>query len=359
MASRDGNGWVRCALGHRHWGRFGAAGLLAYVPVAGKDQAARPAAAGSVLLQHRTWWSHHGGTWGLPGGARDSHESPVDTAFREAAEECGVPAGAARPRGIFTDDHGGWSYTTVLAEAVAPFAVLSDDHESDEVAWVEAPDVAAFSLHPGFVLHWPRLAGELSTVTIIVDGANVVGSRPDGWWRDRVGAAVRLRGELEPLAADGISELPDGVRTADDLPAVPDRGSAAAGREADRLAPAGTDGRARLSMRWMPDVVLVVEGAARPAAADPPGTRGAVASASTAGGSVRVVAATGSGDDTIAALAGQTAGRRVVVTADRELRRRCLAAGASVAWPSWLLGLPRLGPPVGSQQPGSPWQESP
>src|ERR1700761_8562928 len=33
-------------------------------------------------------------------------------------------------------------------------------------------------------------------VTIIVDGANVVGSKPDGWWRDRAGAAARLHGRL-------------------------------------------------------------------------------------------------------------------------------------------------------------------
>ena len=31
---------------------------------------------------------------------------------------------------------------------------------------------------------------------LVVDGANVVGSRPDGWWRDRAGAAARLHGRL-------------------------------------------------------------------------------------------------------------------------------------------------------------------
>jgi predicted RNA-binding protein with PIN domain len=33
----------------------------------------------------------------------------------------------------------------------------------------------------------------------IVDGMNVIGSRPDGWWRDRRSAMKRLVGELESL----------------------------------------------------------------------------------------------------------------------------------------------------------------
>lgn len=334
MASRDGNGWVRCELGHRHWGRFGAAGLLAFE------------AGGPVLLQRRTWWSHHGGTWGLPGGARDSHESALAAALREAAEECGVPPGAVRQAGVFTDDHGGWSYTTVLAAADSPFAVQSDDDETDEVAWVPVPEVIRLDLHPGFAAHWARLSAELSPVTIIVDGANVVGSRPDGWWRDRAGAAARLRDQLAPLAAEGITELPDGLASpllAGDEPGgdepggdelaghvLLDGGSRATGM-ADGVA-RRADGVARMAdgvtrMRWMPQVVLVVEGAARQAAADP------------APGGISVVAASGSGDDAIAALAAQTPGRRIVVTADRELRRRCVAAGAGVAGPGWLLSL--------------------
>jgi 8-oxo-dGTP diphosphatase len=298
MTIRDGNGWVRCDLGHRHWGRFGAAGLLAYV-----------AAGGPVLLQQRTWWSHHGGTWGLPGGARDSHETVLAAAEREAAEECGVQPGTVRPRAIFTDDHGGWSYTTVLAQAPGPFEVRSDYDETEDVEWVEPAKVTQLSLHPGFAEHWDRLRAALTPLTIIVDGANVVGSRPDGWWKDRAGAASRLRAQLEPLATGGVSAVPGD----------PGLDSAAGGGTAGG-APAAV-----LRMTWLPEIVLVVEGAARPAAA------------ADGAGLVRVVAAPGSGDDTIAELAARTGGRRLVVTADRELRERCVAAGAEIAGPGWLL----------------------
>ena len=117
---------------------------------------------------------------------------------------------------------------------------------------------------------------------LIIDGANVVGSRPDGWWRDRAGAARRLQEAL--LAA----VLP------------------------------------------YDEVVLVLEGIARqgiPAGQD---------------GRLRILHAQGSGDDAIveAVMAQVDAGNGrdvTVVTADRMLRRRVEAAGARSVSPSWLL----------------------
>src|SRR5438093_12474163 len=91
MTQGDGNGWVGCDQDHRHWGKHGAAGLLIWAP----DSSGRPL----VLLIRRAGWSHHGGTWGPPGGARDSHESPAEAAVREAAEECGAPPRGGRDRG--------------------------------------------------------------------------------------------------------------------------------------------------------------------------------------------------------------------------------------------------------------------
>ena len=72
----DGDGWVVDPDGSRYWGRNGAAGLLLRAPLSDGST--------GILLQHRAVWSHQGGTWGLPGGARDSHESAIDTAIREA-----------------------------------------------------------------------------------------------------------------------------------------------------------------------------------------------------------------------------------------------------------------------------------
>jgi 8-oxo-dGTP diphosphatase len=312
MVNRDGNGWTSCSRGHRHWGRFGAAGLLAFAPADGQT---------CVLLQRRSWWGNHGGSWGPPGGARDSHESAVTAALREAEEECAMPPDAVSVLGILLDDHGGWSYQTVIASAPRPFPVRPASSETSQAAWVAAHDVPALDLHPGFAESWPLLREALQPLTIIVDAANVMGSRPDGWWRDRAGAARRLRDQLTGLAADGVPSLPDSM----DAPALE---------------------------RWFPDIVLVVEGAARSVAAahaagppghdrsgapgDEPGPGGG--EPGPGGGRVRVVAAPGSGDDTIAAVAGELEGRRLVVTADRQLRERCVAAGASVTGPRWLLG---------------------
>jgi 8-oxo-dGTP diphosphatase len=149
-----------------------------------------------------------------------------------------------------------------------------------------------------------RIGGHL--VTIVVDVANVMGSRPDGWWRDRAGAAARLHAEIVRLAASGRAIPPDDS-------AGPD----------DNAGP--------------PAFVLVLEGAAKAApipVATEPGSADPVLP-----GQVRVVHALGSGDDAIVAVVRELPGRRIVVTADRELRDRSVAAGATILGPSWLLGL--------------------
>lgn len=131
----------------------------------------------------------------------------------------------------------------------------------------------------------PVVSDEAATpgedAVLVVDGANVVGSRPDGWWRDRPGAARRLHDRL--VAAD----------------------------------------QRRAGYR---EVVLVLEGQAKagvPAGDDV----------------VRTVHAPRDGDGAIVELAAElcAAGDRVdVVTADRGLRARLAAVGARSLPPSWL-----------------------
>jgi hypothetical protein len=114
---------------------------------------------------------------------------------------------------------------------------------------------------------------------LVVDAANVIGSRPTGWWRDRPGAARRFTAQVRATVTAG---------------------------------------------RLDPPVTVVLEGQARMGAdeADVDG--------------VAVVHAPGEGDDTIAAIA--EANRDVVVvTADRGLAERIRAANGEVVGPSWLL----------------------
>ncbi|MGO1770932.1 MAG: NUDIX domain-containing protein [Microbacterium sp.] len=275
-----GDAWVVAPTGERYWGRFGAAGLLAVDADRG------------VLLQHRVGWSHFGGTWALPGGAMHEGETPIVGAVREAQEEAGVPDGAVAPRFTHVFDAGIWRYTTVVADVTAPFEPVISDPESLALEWVPVDQVGERELHPSFGAAWPALREALSVrPSLLVDAANVVGSVPDGWWRDRAGAAARLRDRLAALAGDGIA--------------------------------AGELGLAH--ERWFPAVSMVVEGAAKalPDAAGP----------------VTVHRADGSGDDEIVrrAEALRTAGSAVTaVTSDRGLRTRLEAGGVTVRPTSWL-----------------------
>jgi hypothetical protein len=124
-------------------------------------------------------------------------------------------------------------------------------------------------------------------VVLVVDVANVMGSRPDGWWRDRAGAAARLMAEIAPLRGT-VATTPDGV----ELTVI--------------------------------RILAVLEGRAR----DVQAPEGIDAVRATADGDEAVVAVT---TDLIAD--GELV---LVVTADRGLRAR-LPARALVAGPRWLL----------------------
>lgn len=276
MADKDGDGWTECARGHRHWGLHGASGLL----VVHHDDHGVP----HVLMQKRSVWSHHGGTWGLPGGARDSHEDAVTSALREAREEAALAGDRLRVQGVYRDDHGGWAFDTVIAESAERLAAVCANGESDEVRWLPLGEVVARRLHPGFAETWDTVSGAIRPETLVLDVANIVGAQAErGWWNDRLGAATRL---LESVA---------GLRLAHPVLA-----------------------------QWYPRMVAVVEGAAR-------GVRDIEG--------IQVVAAAGSGDDAIVDVVGRAKPweRVLVVTADRKLKERVAELGAETAGPKWLL----------------------
>jgi 8-oxo-dGTP diphosphatase len=149
MAHRDGDGFVRCRCGHAHWGLHGAAGLLLV-----RTDLEHPAA----LLQLRAEWTHGGGTWALPGGARDSHESVIEAAIREAAEEVGVDSTRIDVRKVFSDDHGTWRYDTVIAFSFDDAGIYAANHETSGIEWVPLHDVHTYELHPGLAAHWSSIA---------------------------------------------------------------------------------------------------------------------------------------------------------------------------------------------------------
>ncbi|MFI7539200.1 NUDIX hydrolase [Streptosporangium sp. NPDC049376] len=284
MAAKDGDGWVECALGHRHWGVYGAAGLLAVH----HDDAGTP----RVLMQERAGWSHHGGTWGLPGGALDSHENPVAGAFREAGEEAGLDGDDLRIQGVYVDDHGGWSFHTVIAATPRLLDALPANDESVDLRWLTPDEIPDRPLHPGFAGSWPVIGRALGPVLVVLDAANIVGARAEhGWWRDRAGATAKLVSEVGALAASGVRALP---------------------------------ARTPTLTRWFPRFAVVVEGAAR----DVPGVPG-----------VTMISAPGSGDDAVVRAVRQAPGWEhvLVVTADRGLHERVVALGADVTGPRWLL----------------------
>lgn len=281
----SGDGWVEGPDGRRFWGLFGAAGLLAFDPERG------------ILLQHRAVWSHFGGTWGLPGGARNRDESALQGALREATEEAGVPHSSVRARLASVLDLGFWSYTTVVVDVLEAFDAQATDPESIELRWVPVSEVDDLPLHPGFDEAWPSLRESLKRrAVVVVDAANVVGSRPDGWWKDRAGAAERLHDSVSTLAREGIPA------PAFDLP----------------------------ESWWWPHFIVVLEGAARTASVEKAER-------------VTVVTAQGSGDDEIVAQVQQSfdggAEHVIVVTADHELQRRVERMGAGFAGPRVLLEL--------------------
>ncbi|GGO98557.1 hypothetical protein GCM10012280_62970 [Wenjunlia tyrosinilytica] len=154
LPQMSGDGWANCA--HAHWGRFGAAGLL---PV-------HRATDGrvSVLMHHRGADTDEGGTWALLEGARDSHESAAANAIRQAVKGNDLDPAHVHVERVIRDDHGGWSYDTVIVSVDRQAPVRPVEGESVALAWVPLSEVHKLNLHPGFATSWPSVQAELDAV---------------------------------------------------------------------------------------------------------------------------------------------------------------------------------------------------
>jgi len=145
----SGDGFVTLTDGTRRWGRFGAAGVLVRCPSAdgGFD----------YFLARRSEWCHQGGTWAIPGGALNHGEAPLVGALREFAEEVGVELTEYAVVTTHEDDHGGWSYWTVVVDVPARFTATVHNWETAETGWVAEHDLARLELLAAFRATLARL----------------------------------------------------------------------------------------------------------------------------------------------------------------------------------------------------------
>jgi ADP-ribose pyrophosphatase len=147
--------WVWCRCGRRHYGPYGAAGLVLINDL------------GQVLLAHRSEFVHFAGTWSFPGGALEEGETPADAALRELHEEIGVPPTVVSVvTTVAGMDHEVWRYTYVLARLNAqwtdvPFA---PNWETEAVAWLTPDAFDSVPLHPDLAADLPTLRPALATV---------------------------------------------------------------------------------------------------------------------------------------------------------------------------------------------------
>jgi len=134
----SGDGFITVRDGSVRWGRYGAAGLLVR-------------SEGHVFVALRSPHSHHGGVWAIPGGALNSDETALEGALREFAEEIGVHLEGYEIAVEHEDDHGGWSYWTIVLDLPTRFEPPDRLHwETSATSWVTPEELADLELHPAF-----------------------------------------------------------------------------------------------------------------------------------------------------------------------------------------------------------------
>lgn len=115
-------------------------------------------------MQLRAEWTHGGRVWGIPGGARDSHETAIESALREMSEELSIhPDHVQVVHDNMWADHDDWSYHTVIA--VTSREIEFQVNEEAELAeWIELQKVSNLELHPGFASNWEDILSAIENV---------------------------------------------------------------------------------------------------------------------------------------------------------------------------------------------------
>lgn len=160
-ASGTTDDFTTCSQGHEHWGTKGAAGLLLrHTDLEGNHHYLLQQRSGSVDSPH---------TWSIPGGAMEEKETPFSAGLREGEEELGKLPHVSHI-GTHSNDHGGWSYHTVIADTPEKFTPSEDGTHSHEAAghrWFTAPQIDEMhesgELHPGFAESWPEVRHRAET----------------------------------------------------------------------------------------------------------------------------------------------------------------------------------------------------
>lgn len=149
-AGGSNDAMVTCDQGHEHWGAGGAAGLL--LRHRGHDGQTR------YLLQKRGPKVDSPNTYSIPGGALAPGETPVKGAIRECQEEMGALPNF-RVRDSHLNDHGGWAYTTVIADVDHRFDPPGAQDEHAGAGWYTPQEIDGLKLHPGFEASWGDIKG--------------------------------------------------------------------------------------------------------------------------------------------------------------------------------------------------------
>ncbi|MDO4887457.1 MAG: Maf family protein [Actinomycetaceae bacterium] len=147
------DGFIACSCGKVHWGLNGAGGVLAY----------RVRERVEILAQLRSARTHNGGTWSIPGGAIEWFETPAEGALREFREETQIGAEELVVEDEYTDEHGDWAYTTLVARCDRAEPVA--DYESAELRWIGLDEADGLPLHPAFATALPVLRDKVRELT--------------------------------------------------------------------------------------------------------------------------------------------------------------------------------------------------